>query len=566
LDIQECQETKYSSNQYIYSCKITSNISKEVLLGIGVDDILEKMLLNGKNISMEFLKRQYDIEKLDDYKQGYSFLLNLNKGENLIEIFGKNTGGAHAVFLNQGILFTQYVLGFIIFFIPVIYILFKLFFKLLDSGFIKISDIVLPIMIISLGIILRLFVLNSIENWKHQHDYNGHIEAIKYYAKNPLISPQPDKGLQYPQQPLYYIAMGTLYNIGDIFNWSEKEKIYSIRAFSVFLAGIVMLLGWCLVRLYTKKELLINIFLSFLSFTPSFVLMGAFVNNDTLNVFFGVLALLGVSLYYKKPQTSYFIFASVAILLAMLTKVSSILLTILFAVVLIYHYKSKLYNHVSKIQREALFFSIAVLFVFGWTLFKAYIPMSGEFRFVNSALYFNQIIPYLGLSYFFTFNWFDLIEHAQATVLYNDSIRFSLPTYFYGTMFLEDHVYAEKYLQGGIFKLSAQLTYILGIIYIVGLSSYLIFFRKLETMSKFLIIPIVINLLLIIKFLNDYWVVCNSHFRYFSPVFSAIGLTFVLGLEQLFKRYSLSAKIVAILAVPFYLAQIYWLIKLVKLS
>lgn len=567
LEIKLASEVKQDSKKTLYTYSIFSNISKEVVLGIGVDNILDNLTINGKNYNLSAIKKKYKINKLDDYKQGYSFSISLNKGENTLEILGINTGGIAAAFLNYGISFVEYLLGFIFIGVPFIYILYRSFFYMLDREFsLKNIGYILPVFIIIIGVSLRIFVLNSVSNWEYQHDYNGHIKSIQYYAENPWSPPQPDKGLQYPQQPLYYLITGAMYNTGDLFYWNKTDKIYSIRAFSVFLSALSMIIGLFLIRLYTQRQLLINIFLSFLAFTPSFVLAGAFVNNDVLNTFLGILSIFGVSLFYKKTDSLSFFLASSAILLAMLTKISSILLTIFFAVVVIYIYKLKPYEKAKKIQKEALFFSLAVLFIFGWTLLKAYIPMSGEFRFVNSALYFNQIIPYLGLSYFFTFNWFDLIEHAQATVLYNDSIRFSLPTYLYGTMFLEDHVYIEKYLQGGLFKLSAQITYILGVIYLIGLLFYFLFFKKLETMSKLLIIPIVINLLLIIKFLNDYWVVCNSHFRYFSPVFSAIGLIFVLGLEQLFKKYAPSIKIIGFLSIPFYIAQIYWLVKLIKLT
>jgi hypothetical protein len=567
LDISPCRETKKDDKVHFYECHINANISKKYFIGIGVDDILDSLSINSKEYDLTEIKQRYKIENLNDYKQGYSLYIDLKRGDNTLNIRGINTGGRADVFINYGLTSYEYILGFIFIAIPVIYLLFKAFFILLDRRIkIKNFNMILPVLIILAGIFLRIFVVNSVANWEHQHDYNGHVETIKYYAQNPWTPPQADKGLQYPQQPLYYLLSGVIYNIGDFFNLTEDKKLYAIRMFAVVLAGLSMFIGWKLVLLYTQNTLLINIFLSFLSFTPLFVLMGAFVSNDTLNSFFGILSIYAISLYYKKATLRYFILSTVVILLAMLTKVSSILLTIYFAVIILYHYKSATSSQVKTLQREALFFSVAVLFVFGWTLFKAYIPMSGEFRFVNSALYSNQIIPYMGISYFFTFNWFDLIEHAQATVLYDDGIRFSLPTYLYGTMFLEDHIYAKKYLEGGIFKLSAQITYILGIIYLIGSIFYIIFFKKLETLHKFLIIPIAINLLLIIKFLNDYWVVCNSHFRYFSPVFSAIGLVFIVGLEQLFKRYPFSSKVVTFTAVIFYLAQIYWLVKLVKLT
>jgi len=567
LDIKPCDRQVQGENLN-YTCKIHSDVSKSVRLGIGVDDILTQVHLNGAIIDINGLKRQYSKQKLDDYKQGYTLQVSLKSGENILQIQGINTGGVDEVKLGVAVTYIFYFIAFILLAIPSIYLFYRLFFFVLESKFDRKNLInFLPIIIIIVGIGLRIFVLDSIPNWMYQHDYNGHVEAIKYYANNMGTLPQPDKGLQYPQQPLYYLITGALYNMGEWIHWSESERIFSIRALSVALASMMLLVAWALVRRFSKHPLTINIFLAFLALTPSFVIMGASVNNDALNSFLGLVGIYTITNYFNKPSLRHFFLATLVVLLATLTKVSSILLSIFFAAVILRHYYHYQGRYIAlHVKHSAFIFATVILLVFGFILLKAYIPMSGEFRFVNSALYGNQVIPYLGISYFLSFNWLDLIEHAQATVLYNDSIRFSLPTYLYATMFLDDHIYAQKYLQGGIFKFSAQITYLLGIIYVVGLLLYLYFFRRIKPLHRFLIIPVLVNLFLIVKFLNDYWVVCNSHFRYFTPTFSAIGLIFVIGLEQLYRRYEISVKIISWVSVIFYLAQIYWLVKLIKMS
>jgi len=124
---------------------------------------------------------------------------------------------------------------------------------------------------------------------------------------------------------------------------------------------------------------------------------------------------------------------------------------------------------------------------------------------------------------------------------------------------LIDHFKAGEY-----FKISSQLLYLLGVIYVVGFLSYFYFFKKMTTIQKWLILPVAINTVLIIKFLSDYWVVCNSDFRYFTPVLAAIGLIFVLGLEALRKRYYWMTKPIVFFTVFLAVNEIYWMIRLIE--
>jgi hypothetical protein len=426
-----------------------------------------------------------------------------------------------------------------------------------------------PIVIILLGLMLRIYTLESLNNWQYQHDYQGHVDAIKYYAEHPFEIPQADKSLEFPQQPLYYMSAAVLYNLViDYFGFDEQTALYSIRYMSLVSGFFSMLLGWSLVRLYTNSTLAMNLFVSFLAFTPLFVFQAAWINNDPFNAFWAMLSIYLMTHFYKTVSKSLFTALVLVITFASFIKVSSLLLALLFGIILLIKYNElRSYpKEAMAIKKQTFVFGIIMLMVFGLTLFKAYIPATGHFNFINSALFGGQVIPYFDLNYFFTFHWFSIIGHGEALVLTNDDVRFSLFTNLYGTMFLDDHVYNKFYLQGGFLKLSAQITYLFGAIYLLGIGAYIRYFKRYDVMTRLLIVPVIINYILIIKLLSDYWVVCNSHFRYFSPTYAIIGLIFVIGIGTIEQRFSFMRKIIVYAMFPFFFVQIYWMVRIVALS
>ena len=72
--------------------------------------------------------------------------------------------------------------------------------KWIENNFFS-SKLILAIIL--LGITIRLIYFEKYGIMTFQHDWHGHIEFIKYMS-NSWSLPVPTKGLEYPQQPLYY--------------------------------------------------------------------------------------------------------------------------------------------------------------------------------------------------------------------------------------------------------------------------------------------------------------------------------------------------------------------------
>lgn len=562
--------TSFGNQNYTFQCLLMSKIDQNARVGIAFDEELHALKVNNKRIGLHALKDQYGQAHLKDWERGYPFVVPLHEGVNIVQIDGSDRGGRFGLKMSQGMGYSDYLILFLFGLAPMIYGLFMLLFpvlvRLLNAfRHYSFSWQHLPYLIIAAGVALRVFYLVYVPNNMYQHDMEGHVDAIHYFAHHPSQLPQPDKSLQFPQQPLYYYAAAAVYSIATALGFNEHDAVYSIRALSVLFSVGWLLIGYMLVRLYTRRLITINLFMAFLAFTPSFIFMGAAVNNDTLNALLGMVSLYAISAYYLSKARRYFLLATAAVLLAMATKISSVLYALFFVAVLLALYFKDTKER-KRYQSEILWFGMSVLLVFGFALLKAYIPAEGEFRFVNSALYGGQVITKFNVNYFFSFHFFDLVAAAQSHVMGLNSIRFSLPTYLYGTMFLGEFDYAKFFKPGTLFMLWSQMIFIAGLVYIAGAAGYFYFFKRLNLLQKLLIVPVVINGILIVKFLLSYWVVCNSDFRYFTQTFAAVGLVFVLGLEHIGVRWRKAKRLIVAFAGVLALSEIVWMINLIRLS
>ena len=552
---------------YLYECQLSTSIAKERIVGIRVDDVIKEVKINGKTLDLNYNKNKYSHKELNDYRFGYQFTLPLKRGVNHLEVEGYNRGGPASFDVNMGMSLVEYLLLFLFVITPFMFATFKLFFLTLEKVKFKRPSTkwlyYMPFIIIAVGMMLRMNVLLNVNNYTYQHDVGGHIDMVKYYAEHDFDFPQADKYLQAPQQVLYYFISAQVYKISKALEYKDSEAIYAVRSISLLYAFGVMFMGYLFIQLFTRDRFYISIFTAFLSLTPYFVFMGAQINNDTFNGFLGMLSLYFIFKYFKRPTTKRFLILLLIIPLAIFTKISSLLFALTFLVVLFLHYAyyakdERRFFHKKEIQNRIFILSYITIFVFTLALLKAYVPAVAEFRFVNSDLYSNQLIPFLDLGYFFSFHWFDLIEQGQSYVFGHNAVRHSFLTYQYGTLFIGEYDYAKYYDKGTYFKFITQGIYLFGIIYIIGLFAFLLRFKHLTPLKKLLLFPVVINMLLIIKFLSSYWVICNSDFRYYSPVIGAIGVIFVLGIKEVLEKFPPLKKPFIGVAILFYILQISW--------
>lgn len=542
----------YTTTQVnIYNIKHTSQASP--LFTFTVDSKIPQIvkLHIGANKS-EFISIHCEREKVAYREKGYWWFDGL--GEQAIFTLKKGTNSCRALVLNKGkkytpkikqkLTFLNYFILFVLIAIPLFSVIFALFVKLLnslkkDNTFkvihnvqnqkinSKFSYLILGILFIGMTIRILYFQKFSIMNF--QHDWQGHVEFIKEMA-NHWTLPLPDAGLQFPQQPLYYIISAFVYTIGEQLH---MDALQLVGYFSLFCSFIFLVYSYKFVRLLTSNVWTQTVAILFVSFTPSLVYMSAQINNDAL-----VMGLSSLALYYivKSYQSTFKISFYSAMLwttLLFLTKISTASIELLFFSLLIVCYFKQEESTIVIRQRLYTFGLIGTM-ILGFTLLKNYLPLDNTLQMVNSSGNFpGQIIKNLSLSYFGTFNINALIHTGYSYVFGEDSIRFSFLTYQYGTMFFGEFGYNNYIQHHPELKLIMQTILVLGLFYAISMLIFIVKLHKAPLLHKLLFATLLINLMLILKFMLTYSVVCNTDFRYFVSSFLLFAFIFAQGLEIL---------------------------------
>jgi hypothetical protein len=472
-----------------------------------------------------------DITKKHDYfyRGEEQITLHLNRGENICK--GKYINGFKRKISIVDLIILTILLG-----TPLLTLTFYLLIYLLNmvKG-IKppnIESITTPkwiFLIILLGVGVRVAYFNRYGVMLFQHDWQGHIDLIKYVASNHAMPNILNKGWEYPQQPLYYLITGTIYNLLEGLNFSHKEIIHHLGYFSLLCSAIFLYYGYKIFELLTQSRWVVTMGTLFLALTPSLVYMSARINNDVLVMGLGAMALYYTLKGYQNSFERYFYTALTTVTLLFLTKLSTAPMEILLFLLLSLSY-------IQTREKKFLFiFSVVGLVVLSWTLWRLYTPLTGSLYMVNSAEFPKQTIENLNGDYLLSLHLFELIQQGYSHVFGVDAIRYSLPTYQYGTMLFGEFNYKYFIDRDKLLLPIMQFILIFGTLYIVGLFSYILHIFKESRINQIIFGIFLLNLIVILKFIFEYPSVCNSDFRYFVGSFIIVGLIFSQGLEYISK-------------------------------
>lgn len=432
-------------------------------------------------------------------------------------------------------------------------------------NYLKTKEINFALILLFIGIVIRAFYQEKYTVMLFQHDWHGHIEMIKYLADTWSI-PLPNKGLEFPQQPLYYLMTGAIYSISTDLGFNEKISFEFIGYFSFICSVIFLIYGYKFIALLTQSKHVKTIAMIFLALTPSIVYISARINNDSL-----VMALSALSLYYvvKSYQAlfkAYFFRALLFTALLFLTKISALSIELLFFALLILSYKEhhQKPKEIEQLQQKIYLFGLMGMLLLSHTLWRVYLPLDGSFHMVNSSgAYPGQILPPLDLHYFGTFNLIALVKQGYSYVFGDDLVRYSFVTYQYGTMLFGEFDYAFFVHKSPWIREVMQLILILGLLFVIGFLSFLVNLYKTSTIKKLLFITLLINFSLILKFMFDFPSVCNTDFRYFVPSFLLFAFIFGQGINTL-AQFKLISKLIEPLLFLLVLAEVTFFVLLIS--
>lgn len=536
-------EVKHSSSRSnTFSFVLSSSITQKVKLHIAAEkNKLRLIECNGIKIIFPYKKQQW-FEGM-----GEQVNFELKKGPNHCNVHTDNFGRVYTPSIKQKIDFLDYSILFLLLGIPLFELIFSAFIwglnRVRSSTSVEITHAYIQndnkhkmtgflLMVFLIGVVIRVLYFEKFGIMLFQHDWHGHIEFIKYIAQNWTL-PLSSKGLEYPQQPLYYLLTGGLYALLTDFGLSDKEALHGLGYFSLFCAIVFLYYAYHFMTLITQSMWVRTVAMIFVSLTPSLVYLSARINNDSL-----VMALSAFSLYYivKSYQTGFsksFYIALTGVSLLFMTKISAAPLEVfLFVLLILVYYKGK-EGEEGDVKKKLYWFGAIGVFLLGFTLLRVYLPVENTFHMVNSAKFPNQTIEALNFDYFSTFHFKELILAGQSYVFGEDGIRFSFLTYQYGTMLFGEFDYTYFLNKSPYLKTVMQVVLFSGFLYVLGFIVYVLQLHREPLLHKVFFVIVLLNLALILKFMFAFPSICNTDFRYFVGSFVLFGFIFGKGLESM---------------------------------
>ena len=536
-DVGNRYESRAEANSlHTFTARLESRISQKTLLNIVAKDEIRDVLVNGKPAT-SVLRYQEGRTSHKNAQYGDDYQADLTRGINVITVTSLNKQELYSIAIAQHRSVSEYFLVFLTIIVPLGFAAIKSLEFIIQNRD-RVSGVAknIPVIayVIAAAILLRLFYFSSIGFIQFQHDYYEHIEFIKFFAEN-FALPLPHKGWEFPQQPLYYVISGAIYRLGTYLRFQENQTLFFISGFTCVLSGVSLVYAYLLVRRLTSNTFVHYLTVGFLAFTPSLVYMSTRINNDSMTTSLAIIALFYVVASYQNQFRKYFSAALLFSALALLTKVSAIIIWLLFFILLISSYVKT----PAKLRSQLFHYSWLGLFLLGFILFRGYSPAAGEFVLVNSGIWPGQDLRPLDANYFLSFNFSELLSRAHAYWADKETtlISRSFFTYQYGTMLFGEFEYTYWKNLDRHLTITMQIIILLAILFPIGL--LVSFFRKKSFVENCLLLMVIANFALIIKFVFEYPSTANTDFRYYAPSFAAMAYLMATGLDAVASRHSM---------------------------
>jgi len=519
---------------HTFTASIESKIVQSVLLNIVAKDEIRHVAINGNPVS-PLLQYKEGRTSHKNAQFGDVYKLYLTKGINVITVTSLNKQENYSIAIAQHRSISEYLFLSLTIILPLCLAALKGFEFMVQNRkriFKVTKNIPIIAYIIAAAILLRLFYFSSIGYIQFQHDYHEHIDFIKFFAEN-FALPLPHKGWEFPQQPLYYIISGIIYSLGTQLRFQENQILFFISGLSCVLSSVALIYAYRLVRRLTSNTFVHYLTVGFLAFTPSLIYMSTRINNDSMTASLAVIALFYIVASYQNKFQKYFIPALLFSALALLTKLSAITIWLLFFILLIPCY----FKTPVKLRSRLFHYSWLGIFLLGFILLKSYSFAAGEFVLINSGIWPGQDLRPLDANYFLSFNFSELLSRAHAFWADKETtlISRSFFTYQYGTMLFGEFDYSYWKGMDRHLTITMQIIIILAILIPAGL--LVTIFRKKSFIEICLLLMVVANVALIIKFIFEYPSTSATDFRYYAPSLFPIGYLMATGLDNIASRH-----------------------------
>ena len=375
------------------------------------------------------------------------------------------------------------------------------------------------------GYILRQFQIFVTNVMQQQNDIGtfsegslGHLGYIyKIYKHTALPTGNPMEQYQYYQPPFSHIVMGIWAKINGLFGMTEEVIAENLQVLALFFSTMIVIVAYKIMKEITKSQKGILAGILAIAFFPYLLEYAGAVNNDTLSTLLGLVTVLYMIRWYKKPNWKDIIICAFAIGCGMMAKLSVVMLAPAMACIFIYKMIKNKSNLLFYIKQYLAFGIISI-------------PLGIWFPVKNLILYnvplnFVPVIgweqgQYMGNMYTVSQRLFE-VTWAQLKPLWLSQMRGTEEfTYNIGVMFTKYCAFGEtRYFPTTQWsKFIGTLMYVMILaLFIFAIALLVLWLRKAKSgkVIKFLILGSTGMILLsYVKFCFDFPSVCTASVRY----------------------------------------------------
>lgn len=231
------------------------------------------------------------------------------------------------------------------------------------------NKVYFPFFIILTALVFHLYYIQSIDVDYHQHDLDG----IWYYMQQILLkedgffSINPWDMYYLFHQPLHFIIIGQFYTVGLFLFESSTLAFKGLQYVSLCYVTLSSVFAVRILKEFKLPALVFYAAVLFFCFNPTLFLFSAYLSDDPLAFFWGILFLYNILLWYKNETNLHLVYAALCFALGVLTKLS--ILIMVPAVCFLFCYKLFMSKDKKKILEQiCLFIIVCVPLALVWVI------------------------------------------------------------------------------------------------------------------------------------------------------------------------------------------------------
>ena len=410
--------------------------------------------------------------------------------------------------------------------------------------------IILVIMLLSS--IMHLFFLMTSKFNLSQWDMGGffsgrggHDGYIEYLYDNNFVLPQFDPRLkwQYYHPPLHHLIEAFLLRLQTLCGVDLKIAVQNVQYPPVLYTMISTVCAYLIFKEMKLKKAAVICSSAIVAFSPAFMFVGEFFNNDILSLMFTFLCILYTLRWYKSPTVGNILKIALFFGLGMLSKMSVALIALSVAVIFLYSLIKQVMLKDKKtfwryFGQMCAFWGLAAPLSLYWYV-RNFIRFGVPFGYVPESILEEQYIPENIIQRIFDFSpklfsnpYFNTIEYEDTFNEYNPIVAL-LKTSASDTGIIR-------------FQFGFWMGYVtLWTTVIIALTAFVLMIYVIFSKNSFDIIykvffgsAYIVYLVSYEYFCIKYPYICTEQIRYAMPLI-LIGALFIgLGLKELLRKKS----------------------------